>query len=229
LDPPLTGKFVFTERGVLAEISDRIGDQTHKRLLRTHGTDTSALAMIVSPTPEAVAYGCVHLGLPPFFSPSLVWDAKEGHIVVASSDAYVLDVFRGDSAASVRRDVQRRPVTRKMVLTQAGEGTTVGLPTGECRIEPEALAAGRGHATTVPAIGSISLAPDGAIWVKRGSVRGEVPIIDIFDAEGKYLGTLPSGSPFPLAFTPAGQVVTFERDENDVQRVAVYRVMPSNP
>ena len=82
----------------------------------------------------------------------------------------------------------------------------------------------QGHAPVLPAVGEIALAPDRSIWVRRGSVKGEDPIVDVFDGDGTYLGTLPPGSPYPATFLPDGSVVAIERDEMDIDRLVVYRV-----
>lgn len=66
--------------------------------------------------------------------------------------------------------------------------------------------------------------PEGRLWVQRGHVRGERAPIDLFAADGEYLGTLQDGAPYPAAFMPGGSVVAVETDELDVPRVVVYRV-----
>lgn len=43
--------------------------------------------------------------------------------------------------------------------------------------------------------------------------------IDVFDREGRYLGTLPAGSPFPIGFLPDGRILV--ADEFDVERLVL--------
>jgi hypothetical protein len=83
----------------------------------------------------------------------------------------------------------------------------------------------QGFAPVLPLVGALTLAPDGSLWVRRGMVKGDAPVIDVFDPEGTYLGTLPPGSPFPTAFTPRGDVVAIEKDDLDVDHLVVYRVV----
>ena len=53
----------------------------------------------------------------------------------------------------------------------------------------------------MPAISGLAAAPDGSIWVRRSQVTGEgEPSIDVYGPDGAYTGTLPPGSPFPVAF-----------------------------
>jgi hypothetical protein len=82
----------------------------------------------------------------------------------------------------------------------------------------------KGVAPVLPGIAGIALSPDGSIWVRRGAVRSEPHLIDIFDANGVYRGTLPPDSPFPVAFMPSGDPLVIERDSNDIDRVVLYRI-----
>lgn len=77
----------------------------------------------------------------------------------------------------------------------------------------------------IPAIDKIAVAPDGMLWVARRGVAGEATPTDIFLRGGEYLGTLPPSAPYPIAFTPEGHVIVVERDDLDVPRVTVYRIV----
>lgn len=81
------------------------------------------------------------------------------------------------------------------------------------------------EATAEPAVRDIIGAPDGSFWVARGIKDHRV--IDVFDPDGAYVGTLPEGTPFPAAFR-GGDVVAVERDELDIPRVTVYRIARSD-
>lgn len=49
-------------------------------------------------------------------------------------------------------------------------------------------------------------------------------IIDVFDQEGGYQGTLPDEAPWPAVVTRDGRAVVLETDELDIQSFVVYRV-----
>jgi len=73
------------------------------------------------------------------------------------------------------------------------------------------------------------VAPDRSIWVRRGAVRGESePTVDIFSSDGVYRGTLPSGSPFPVAFAGGAtdfRVVSLRLTETGLTEIPVYRIV----
>jgi hypothetical protein len=48
--------------------------------------------------------------------------------------------------------------------------------------------------------------------------------VDIFDATGEYVGTLPPDRPWPAAFASGERILALETDELGVQRVVVYRI-----
>jgi len=75
----------------------------------------------------------------------------------------------------------------------------------------------------IPTVGALALADDGSLWVRRWHAHADSGAIDVFDVEGAYVGTLPSDFPFPIQFTPEGDLVTVERDEMDVERLVVLR------
>ncbi len=60
--------------------------------------------------------------------------------------------------------------------------------------------------------------------MERWVFDDERRLVDVFDPTGAYLGTLPPGAPWPLAFTPQGNVVAKEKDDMDVERVVVFEV-----
>jgi hypothetical protein len=81
----------------------------------------------------------------------------------------------------------------------------------------------QGFEEFLPAIHAIKLSPGGEIWVERGLVRGEPRIIDVFQ-DGRYMGTLPPGFPFPAAFPEQDRILTVEHDEFDVPFLVSYGI-----
>lgn len=160
------------------------------------------------------------------FSPTLQWDARDGRILANKTIEYVIDLYEGGRyAASIRRDLPPRAGTRELALRHVGEDFKIMMGEfGDCRVSADKVVAAQGYADFLPAIGRLRIAPDGTIWVQRYGIKGETPPIDIFSPGGEYMGTLPEGAPFPVAFLPGDRIAAIEEDEFEVQRVVVYQV-----
>lgn len=228
LSTPFYADFSLVGDALVASLPPpRSDDQvSRERLLVMRAADTTEIAVLARPTPAMLDFGCVGIMLPPRFAPSLVWDADERRIAVAVDTGYDLKLVEGAKESRIRRELPAREVTREMAIQDIGEGMTVGFGGGAppCKVQPDVLIERQGFAPVLPAIGAIALSPDGSIWIRRGEIEGEPRIIDIFDAEGVYQGTLAPDSPFPAAFTPAGEIVAIERDAMDIDHLVVYRV-----
>lgn len=99
------------------------------------------------------------------------------------------------------------------------------VPAGERVCDPAEVVEQRGFAPHLPTVGRLALAPDGTLWVQRYSVGEDDPgPIDLFDPDGRYLGTLSDDPPFPVGFLPDGRILFSEKDEWDVERLAVKTV-----
>jgi hypothetical protein len=94
----------------------------------------------------------------------------------------------------------------------------------ECIIEASEIVDKHTYVDTTPTIGEVALADDGSLWVRQWRMLPDSGSIDVFDAQGAYLGTLPPDFPFPIQFTPAGDLVTVKRDEMDVEWLEILRV-----
>lgn len=197
-------------------------------LVRIDGDSTATLADAPPTEMSQVqlrSCGMGFSGMPPVFAPTLRWSASGTRTVVAGSADYDLAVFEGDALVRrIRRPVAPRPATERLAIEDQGEGMQVRLESGIVTCDPAEFVEQVGFEPVIPAVGSIALAPDGAIWVERGGVRGEPRAIDLFSAEGEYQGTMPPGTPFPVAFFPDGRIAAGETDELDVTRLVVYRV-----
>jgi hypothetical protein len=78
----------------------------------------------------------------------------------------------------------------------------------------------------IPVISRIGADKEGRIWVERTGRRvGEAGPTDVITAGGQYLGSVPlDGLRIPDAFGPSGLVAYVERDEYDVEYVAVRQL-----
>jgi len=76
----------------------------------------------------------------------------------------------------------------------------------------------------VPPIAQVAISPAGELFLQRWALEGEERAIDVLTLDGRYLGTLAPGFPFPEAFLGEDRVVVRERDELDLASVVVYRI-----
>lgn len=195
------------------------GERPPAVVLASRESPAPVMHMYRSCTPQ------VGLSLGPILEPTLVWTTAGGRVLVARDTAYAIAVLEGTRpVASIRRRTAARPATREMAVAELGEGLKVRFGNNECTLDPDEVIEARGVAAVLQPVGAITVAPDGGIWVTRGAVRGEPRIVDVFDATGEYLGTLPEGAPDPVAFLANGDLVAIEKDELDVEHLVVYRV-----
>lgn len=222
---------IHTPDGLPLEIAEtyRGGGTTvyDKVVLLRPDDSVEEIASLAAPLPRTVEYtGCVTMTGKPLFAPRLNWDATGDLIAENHTVAYEIDVFRGASrTASYRRDVPLRSVDRQIARAELGEGRTIVWPNGKCRIDPDEMLDKSGFAEVLPAISGIAFSPDGEIWVRRWALRGESPVIDVLDVDGRYLGTLRPRSPFPYAFISPDTLLVERRDDLDVEYVVAYSVV----
>ncbi len=166
-------------------------------------------------------------GMPPIFEPGTPWVAGGGALYVAPDARYAIRVYRdGGVVRRIERGLEPRPATAELALASVGEGMQIGTPGGMRTCEPDEVVEQRGFAPVMPWLGTLAVAPDGTLWVRRFvAAQGEDGPIDLFDASGAYVGTLPADSPFPVGFMPDGRILVRQVDEaTEVERLAVGRV-----
>ena len=78
----------------------------------------------------------------------------------------------------------------------------------------------------VPVISRLAVDWSDRIWVQRSALMGEPGPTDILTPDGQYFGTIASdGLRIPAAFGPDGLLAYIDRDELDIQRVRVVRLV----
>jgi hypothetical protein len=75
----------------------------------------------------------------------------------------------------------------------------------------------------IPVVAALGTDSFGRLWVQRTGPDLGVGPIDLIDASGKYLGTLPKQE-MPRAFGPGGRIAYITKDDMDVQRVVVKQL-----
>lgn len=197
-------------------------------LTRVADADTSMLGMVEPAETRPIqlaSCGMGFRGLPPVFHPTLRWDAAGERVAFTTMAEYDVVVhIDGRDTRRVRRAIAPTPATEALALEELGPAMEVRTEGGVRRCDARELLEQQGIAPTVPAIDGIALSPEGWLWVQRGGTRVADKPIDVFDAAGDYVGTLPAGSPFPILFLPHGRIAAGETDDLDVTRLVVYTV-----
>jgi hypothetical protein len=193
------------------------------------GQDTVRFVYSEFEAPEMVDFGCIGLALRPLFAPTVRWAMAGGRIATATTGEYRVDVYQSDGrlSRSVRRSVSPGRATLADAIAEAEPGIRM-VGAARCEITAAEVAEGRGYLETTPAIRDIRLAEDGTLWVERFEpgtpAAGRSGTIDVFDASGAYLGSLPGGTRFPILLLPDDRVALAEKDALDVERLVVMQV-----
>lgn len=213
--------------GEVREIDEWGREQSVARLVHvSSGGDTTRLAGVEWTGRPITLESCgmSFSGMAPVFTPALRWDASGARIAVVAGPSY--DVRVSDDAAPtlrVRRRLEPPAATRELGLAELGDGMRVGTEGGVRVCEPGEVVEQRGMADVVPLIEQVVVQPGGRLWVQRFVAGDDPGAIDIFEADGEYIGTLPAGTPLPVGFLPDGRALTSQTDELDVQRLVIGR------
>lgn len=211
--------------GVVRE-EDEYGEESVSRLLHVSAAgDTTELAAIdwTGRPITLESCGMRFSGMPPVFTPTLRWSVSGDRIAVAAGPAYDIRVSDGATPGlRVRRRLTPPAATEALGIAEIGDGMTVVTSGGPRVCDSAEVVEQRGLADVVPLIDNVMVDPGGRLWVRR-SGGGEPGPIDVFRADGEYLGTLPPGAPMPIGFAPDGRALTVETDEMDVERLVIGR------
>lgn len=198
-------------------------------MLMWGGTDPRMVAQVeVSGDAEGRSFPSCPQAFPgaPYLDPGLVWSASRAGVAVVPNHDYEIRVFspQGELRRIIRRDVDREPVTVEALrehmedpfMANAGRG-----PQALCPVPLEEAIRIKGYLDRVPAISTLFLSDDGQVWARRGAIPLSAGAIDVFDADGTPLGTLPAETPFPVAFTRDG-LASIRADSMGVERLVLW-------
>lgn len=230
LTVPLNGAgMVATAEGiVILSRGTRSKDgELASRVLHLTSTDTVQLGPEVESSTRVVTYeSCgVSMRQSPLFASDLVWGSNGSRTAVAAGPEYSIWVFDDTTVAEViRRDIQPETVTRGVAAREVGDGEHWTIGGRECLVPADEVLDQRGYSASVPVVEAITVTPSGQLWVKRRKPGTRERSVDIFGADGVYLGTPTPTPPFPIRFLPDGRALTIEKDTFDVETVEAYRV-----
>ncbi len=229
---PLTGGFngsrihATADALVLARRTWNSGpsDPGRQELLSIGGEDTVRLVSVPSAPGKAVEFkscGLAISGMTPIFSPSVRWAAAGDRVAVTTTTGYEIMLLTGpDMTQLVRRPLEPEAATAEAAAKQVGDKFRVMSSGGEIVCKTDEVVQGIGFADHIPIIDEIAAGPDSTWWVRRREGAG----VDVYAADGEYLGTLPGSAPYPLIWLPGHRIAAVVTDELDVQRLVIYRV-----
>ncbi|MDE2945203.1 MAG: 6-bladed beta-propeller [Gemmatimonadota bacterium] len=117
-------------------------------------------------------------------------------------------------------------VTRIAIGGAAGRGGSIGPDSEAMRRMREDRIENMTFPDEIPVISRLAVDRSDRIWVQRSALPGEAGPTDILTADGQYFGTIaPDGIRIPAAFGPDGLLAYIERDEFDIPRVRVVRLV----
>jgi len=198
-------------------------------LLSIAGDDTARIVSHTRPSGGSITLEICGMslaaGIAPVFSPTMRWSPVNGGVVVATSSAYEVALYQDDSLIRIhRRTIKPETATREAAIEAIGDGMRVSFPGGVRVCDPEEVVEQRGLAEVIPVIDELAAGPQGSLWIKRSAGPTASGPIDVFGADGTYHGTLPEGSPFPVAVI-GDRIAAIATDDSDVQRLVVYQVV----
>jgi 6-bladed beta-propeller len=218
-----------TESGfvLLSQTAPRGDGVQTRRVLHLGTQDTVQLGPTLTTDVKSISYeSCgVRLTQPPLFAAPMLWATSATRTAVVSGPHYSVLVFDGTELSMiVRRDLPPESVSEATVARELGDGEEWDIGGRTCVVPVEEVIEQRGFASLLPLIDNVAVAPSGQIWVRRRNADRPGMSVDIFAADGEYLGSTADGQVFPSRFLPDGRIIAIERDDVDVDRVVVFEV-----
>lgn len=188
---------------------------------------STVLHRVSTPRGRALQFSCVGMsGSTPMFSPNLFWSSAGERAAVHAQPGYEIWVYRNARLEmSIRRAIPSRApsIDDAKQLYPEGWKVSFGGARADCVVPVEEVVAQQGLAPVLPLVQDVLVLPDGRILVRRSLGTSE-PVLDVFAADGGYVGTL-RGSRMPVGMLPTGELLVPEPDEETGGTVvAIYRV-----
>jgi hypothetical protein len=167
----------------------------------------------------------------------------DGGLMIADTTTYRILRLAPDGSpvGEITRDQAPRPVTERMrdeARIAVLEALDTENPRAAMSLDDGRTVPAQGYARQIqrqraevmrfgeeaPVIRGIAADAAGRLWVLRETENGESRVLDLFDAEGRFLGT-PTDAPgrLPDAFGPRGLTAWLEFDDFGVARIRIER------
>lgn len=225
LIPPPYGP-VAVRGDTLVYAHQTYGERTRGANLRiTTPSDTVDLPGVESATGGMVLFSCMGMNTPPLFSREVAYASAPGRIATTLQSPYQVDLYEGlQWVRSVRRTIATETPTAHHVARLYPNGWQLGGGAGTCTVPASELYEKLGVSAQLPLIRRVALGPEGHLWVERYTFTDEPARVDVFDREGRYLGTL-TGRGLPFGFV-GRDVVLFGEEDADTggMQVVGYRI-----
>ncbi len=189
--------------------------------------DTVTVASVIQHGASMVDLGCVRAAQTPLFSPSINYSLGDRGVLVVKQPGYAVDIHTGGKlVGSIRRAVAPRAPTLDDARSLYPDGYRPlgGDDRNRCVIPAEVMMEKAGVAERFPAIARAIPGPRGELWVERYTLSGQTPSIDVFDADGRYMGTH-VGLKLPFGFTdPDHAIIAVADPDTDIPYLVSYRI-----
>ena len=210
-----------------AEVGPATRGRDTLALVHATGSSATVLATFRQPATRSTPPVCRLTDYPvrPVFAPSLLW-AAIGPFVVVNTGSFEIAVFEGTRRVrTLTRAATTRSTSPALARRHLGDGETIqlfGMPA--CTVPTSLILSVAEVAPVLPAYERLALAPDGRVWASRYVIRGEAGLVDVYDMQRGYEGTIAVGAARPVQFLPNGTMLSIEADDDGVPMLVAYRL-----
>jgi hypothetical protein len=191
--------------------------------VRRGGTVADTLGQFINPEFYDIQLGdMIAILRHPFGSLSFVAAGVDPlRVYIANNPAYAVEVWSADG--QLERVVSREDA-RFVADDQLKERAWAEALTDIAPENQEAVRSTLPAPDSIPAIYGLAAGPDGELWVQREPfLKGQArAVLDIFDSEGIYLGSLTLPSALMVKEVGEDYILGVRRDEFDVPIVELY-------
>ncbi|MDE2878103.1 SUMF1/EgtB/PvdO family nonheme iron enzyme [Candidatus Palauibacter soopunensis] len=210
-----------------ATVGSATADMSMDQTLAVHTPRGAEPVHVVRRELSLMELPCVSMPAPKVFAPDAVWASRGDTLWFVNGDGFRIDGYaRGAVFASVRRAAAPAiRVTRAMAMASLSFGPgPYGSLMRQCGVTAGEVVDATGYEEVLSPIVGFTHDPAGGLWVSRRT-DGLIPeVIDVFGAEGGYLGTLDIPA-IPVGFASPSRLVAVRPvlDTGEI-RVSLYEV-----
>lgn len=140
-----------------------------------------------------------------------IWTVKADTVLAVLGVEYSIDFFvGGERKKQIVRNIPPTQVTEEKAVERIAQGE-LRIFINRCGVDAQTVAKSMDWEETVSPLERVVVAPDGLIWASRTGGTLQNAKVDIFESDGRYIGTL-EGIPQPVSFLSPNQYVGFGDD-----------------